>query len=368
MVRTGLDILIGERMADFAGLRVGITASRASITAEGRHIAEAFLAAGGNLAALFAPEHGLWGDLPAGQDVDDDHDPRLGVHIYSLYGANKAPTPAMLREIDVMIVDLQDIGARFWTFESTLSLVMEACGRAHIPVYVLDRPNPITGLNAEGPVLEPAFSSFVGRFPIRLRHGLTIGELARLLQERFGIECDLIVVEMEGWDREKWFDQTGLPWVPPSPGMRTLDTATVYPGTCLLEGTNVSEGRGTDRPFEVLGAPWLDAATLSGCISEYNLPGVKFDTVVFTPASAKFQGVECHGLHINVTDRQAFRPVVTGVAIVCVLRQFHPTEFAFREPGPDGRCFFDLLAGTDAVREAVESGSGAWEIAGGWNP
>lgn len=368
MVKTGLDILIGERMAELTGLRVGITASRASITSEGTHIGQAFLAAGGRLAALFAPEHGMWGDLPAGQDVHDDHDPRLGVPIYSLYGANKAPSPAMLGEIDVMIIDLQDVGARFWTFESTLSLVMEACGQACIPVYVLDRPNPISGLNAEGPVLDPAFSSFVGRFPIRLRHGLTIGELARHLQQQFGIKCDLTVVETQGWDREMWFDETGLPWVPPSPGMRTLDTATVYPGTCLLEGTNVSEGRGTDRPFEVFGAPWLDAATLSERMSEYNLPGVRLDIVRLTPSCGKFQGLECHGLRVNVTDRQAFRPVLTGVAITCALRRLHPTDFAFREPGSDGRCFFDLLAGTDTVRQAVESGADAWEIAGGWGP
>ncbi|MGQ9581299.1 MAG: exo-beta-N-acetylmuramidase NamZ family protein, partial [Armatimonadota bacterium] len=235
-----------------------------------------------------------------------------------------------------------------------------------IPVWILDRPNPITGLRPEGPVLNPNFTSFVGMYPIAQRHGLTMGELAKLFQKRFGVQCELTVVELDGWSRDMWFDETGLPWVLPSPNMPTLDTAIVYPGTCILEGTNVSEGRGTTKPFELIGAPWISPFKLKEQLLEYKLPGVVFREAYFTPYTSKFQGIRCAGLQIHVLERNKFQPVVTGVALVVAIRKLYPNNFSFREPNVDGNYHFDLLCGTSAVRDAIEKGKSPWEIAKMW--
>lgn len=365
-VTTGLQTLLSEEIGDLKGLTVGVTANHAAVTFDLVHIADALQRAGVRIGALFGPEHGARGDIADGQSVEDFLDERLGVPVYSLYGRVRRPTAEMLKGIDVMLVDVQDAGARFYTFVHTMAEVMAACGEHGLPVWVLDRPNPITGLSPEGTVLEPEFASFVGLFGVPIRHGLTAGELALLFSGRFGVDCDLRVVGMSGWKREMYYDATGLPWVMPSPNMPSLDTAIVYPGTCLLEGTNVSEGRGTTRPFEILGAPWVNAGDIRARLEEYALPGVAFREAYFTPCDSKFRGENCSGLQVYVTDRESFRPVLTGVAIVSAFHDVCPNDFAFRPPAEHGRRFFDLLAGTARVRESIESGVSPWEIAESW--
>ncbi|MDH7601765.1 MAG: DUF1343 domain-containing protein, partial [Armatimonadota bacterium] len=279
----------------------------------------------------------------------------------------RAPSAEMLSGIDVMIIDLQDVGARFYTFLYTAALVMRSCGEHNVPVWVLDRPNPITGTRPEGPVLEPEFASFVGLYPIAQRHALTIGELAKLFQEHFDARCTLEIVKMENWTRDMWFDETRLPWVLPSPNMPTLDTATVYPGMCLLEGTNVSEGRGTTKPFEMFGAPWIEPRKLKDTLVGLDLPGVGFREAYFVPTTSKYEGVRCAGLQLHVFDRESFRPVLTAVAVVAALRTLYPDDFNFRPPSATGKCHFDLLCGTSSVREAIEQGVSPWEIARSWD-
>lgn len=366
-VTTGLQALLSDEIGGLEGLTVGVTANHAAVTSDLVHIADALQRAGVRVGALFGPEHGARGDIADGVSVEDFVDERLGVPVYSLYGRVRRPTAEMLKGIDVMLVDVQDVGARFYTFVHTMAEVMKGCGEHGTPVWVLDRPNPITGRSPEGPVLEPEFASFVGLFGVPVRHGLTAGELALLFAGRFGISCDLRVVKMSGWNREMYYDATGLPWVMPSPNMPSLDTAVVYPGTCLLEGTNVSEGRGTTRPFEVVGAPWVDAGGLRDRVLEYALPGVAFREAYFSPCDSKFRGESCSGLQVYVTSREEFRPVLTGVAIVSAFHDLYPNEFAFRPPAEHGRRFFDLLAGTARVRESIESGLSPWEIAESWD-
>jgi len=366
MVKTGLEILLSDHMRDLANTSIGIVANHASVTSGLIHISDALKSAGASIVALFGPEHGARGDVADGEVIGDATDERLGVPVYSLYGKNRAPTREMLDGIDMMIVDLQDVGSRFYTFLYTMSHVMAACGEHGVPVWVLDRPNPITGINPDGPILEPEFSSFVGMYAIPTRHALTVGELARLFRARFGVECDLRVIEMKGWSRGMWFDQTGLPWVLPSPNMPSLETAMVYPGLCLIEGTNLSEGRGTVRPFETFGAPWIDPSELKSALMRYDLPGVDFREAYFIPNASKFQGTRCAGLQVYVTDRDSFRPVVTGVAVIAALHGLYPDQFAFRPPSAEGRRFFDLLAGTASVREAINAGASPWDIAATW--
>ncbi len=368
MVKTGLDVLLTEHISELKGLRVGIVANHASVTHDLVHISDALNAVGVTIGALFGPEHGARGDVADGEPVEDAVDERIGVPVFSLYGKIRFPTPESLQLIDVMLIDLQDVGARFYTFLYTMANVMEACGKHGVPVWVLDRPNPISGLNADGPVLEPEFSSFIGKYPIPMRHALTVGELAQLFSKKFGVQCDLKVVRMQGWSRGMWFDQTGLPWVMPSPNMPSVETATVYPGLCLIEGTNVSEGRGTVRPFETFGAPWINPQDIKEKLLKYELPGVMFREAYFKPNASKFQGQRCAGLQLYVTDRNIFRAPLTGVAVVCALQKLYPDDFAFRQPSSDGRRFFDLLCGTAKVREAIELGSSPWQIAATWEP
>lgn len=366
MVDTGLEVLLKQRLGDLKSARVGIVANHASVASDLTHIADALSDAGVKIGAMFGPEHGARGDVADGEPIEDAVDERLGVPIYSLYGRTRKPSPESLKDIDVMIIDLQDVGARFYTFLYTMADVMESCGEHGVPVWVLDRPNPISGLSADGPVLEPGFESGVGRYAIPMRHGLTVGELARLFRTRFGVECELEVVEMRGWKRGMWFDETGLPWVMPSPNMPSLDTAAVYPGLCLIEGTNVSEARGTVKPFETFGAPWVDAHMLKGAVDAYSLPGVVFREAYFTPLTSKWQGQRCAGLQVYVTDRSAFRAPVVGTAVVCALRDLYPNDFEFRPPSAEGRRFFDLLSGGSLIREGIVAGKPPMQIAEMW--
>lgn len=362
----GLDCLLSERIEDMKGVAVGIMTNHTAVTKDLVHITDALHSAGVNIKALFGPEHGVRGDAAEGASVGDSLDPKLGVPVYSLYGTITTPTDKMLESLDLMLIDIQDVGARFYTFVYTMAEVMEACGRNDVKVWVLDRPNPISGTNPEGPILQPEFTSGVGMYAIPVRHGLTTGELARLYKSNFGVECDLDVVKMKNWSREMWYDETGLPWVIPSLNMPTLDTAAVYPGTCFFEGTNVSEGRGITRPFEIFGAPWIDSCELKQRMLSYNLPGVAYREANYSPFEWKYRGEPCSGLQIYVTDRREYRPVLTGIAAVAAIRHLYPDMFAFRSPAQNGKHFFDLLAGSNAIREAIDAGHSPYDIAESW--
>jgi len=353
-VRTGLDGVDTHR-ALFEGKRIGIIANHTAYDSQGRYIVDVFKAMDNvTVTALFSPEHGLYGTEDAGDTVDNLTDPVYGLPVYSLYGKTRKPTTEMLRGVDVLVFDIQDIGARFYTYTSTMSLAMEAAAEHGKRFVVLDRPNPITGLHVEGPVLEPEFASFVGLHPIPVRHGMTVGELARMFNGRRwlagGVQAELVVVPVQNWHRDLWYDQTGQLFRKPSPNIPDVVTATVYPGLCLFEGTNVSEGRGTSMPFRQFGAPWLDSEGLAQRLSALNLPGLRFAPTVFTPTASKHTGTECHGVAITVTDRDRLDAFWSGVSIVNELRRMNPDRFKWRA------AHFDRLCGTATIREAIIAG------------
>jgi uncharacterized protein YbbC (DUF1343 family) len=297
------------------------------------------------------------------------HDQTTGLPVQSLYGETRKPTPEMLSNIDTLVFDLQDVGARVYTFIYTMALAMEACRESGKRFIVLDRPNPINGVQIEGNVLEPGFESFVGMFPIPMRHGMTVGELALMFNQEFGMGCELEVVKMEGWRREMWFDETGLPWVMPSPNMPTLDTAVVYPGSVFFEGTNVSEGRGTTRPFEIIGAPFIDPRVLIEELRRDCLPGVVFRPVYFEPTFHKFAGCLCGGVQIHLTDRNVFKPAITCVAIISAILRLYPNEFAWKQPPYEyvyDKLPFDAINGGSRLREQIEARTPLPEIEEGW--
>jgi uncharacterized protein YbbC (DUF1343 family) len=329
MVNTGLDLLVHEQIDLVCGRRVGLVAHPAAVLPDLTSASDALLGAGVRLSALFGPEHGFDGLAADGAEVGDAVHPRTGLPVLSLYGPTKEPTPTMLSDVDVLVFDLQDVGSRFYTFTSTLFYVLRGAGKAGKPVIVLDRPNPINGVQIEGPLIEPGLESFVGIVPIPIRHGLTTGELARYLNTKHQLGADLTVIEMRGWRREMWYDQTGLPWVILSPGIPKLDTATVYPGMCFIEGTNLSEGRGTALPFEIAGAPWLDGYELAQPLNRLALPGVHFRPLHFVPSASKHAGQTCCGVQVHVTDRAAFRPTVTGLHVIAACRAQAPGKFEF---------------------------------------
>lgn len=364
--RLGIEILLTERIDLLRGRRVGLVTNATGVDRQLRSTVD-LLAAHPQveLVALFGPEHGVRGDVQAGDHVADIRDTATGLPVHSLYGEHRAPTPAMLAGIEVLVFDIQDVGTRFYTYPYTLAGVMRAAAAAGIPVVVPDRPDPIGGVLVEGPVLDPALASFVGMFPIPLRHGMTIGELARLFNAEYGIGAELHVVPMQGWARGDEPLRAALPWVPPSPNMPTPDTALVYPGTGLLEGTNVSEGRGTTRPFEIVGAPFVDAPALAARLNAQALPGVLFRPVWFTPSFSKHAGQPSAGVQLHVTDRTAFRPVRTGIAVLKALHDQHPEAFAFLPGDPP---FFDRLAGIGWLRDAIDRGMPLDAIEARWQP
>ena len=367
----GLDVFLNERLDLLDGKRVGVLAHPASINSSRRHIADLLLERPEvNLTALFGPQHGARGETQDNMiEWQDYHDPRTGIPVFSLYGATRKPTPEMLGLVDVLVIDLQDVGARYYTFIYTMALAMTSCAELGKPVIVLDRPNPINGVSIEGPVLDPRFSSFVGMYPIPVRHGMTPGELAQLFNQEFEIGADLTVVPMRGWDREHYFRDTGVPWVMPSPNMPTAETALVYPGLCLLEGTNVSEGRGTTAPFEFSGAPWVDSDDLAARLSDGGLPGAFFRPLHFQPTFHKWAGHLVGGIQIHVVDRKAFRPFLTGMLVVQAYREFGAELFQWKRPPYEYEYKllpFDILCGTDQVRKAIESGGALTELAEGW--
>ncbi len=304
------------------------------------------------LVAILAPEHGIRGTIEAGETVTDETDPKTGVPIYSLYlSEDRGPTPEMLKDVDVLVYDLQEVGGRTWTYVSTMALSMIVARKKGIPFVVLDRPNPIGGEIVEGALLDPKYRSFVGMYPIPARHGMTVGELATLFNRKFGIGANLIVARVENWRRSQWFDETGLPWVNPSPNLRSFAALMNYPGTVYFEGTNLTEGRGTDRPFEQIGAPWLDATEVVRVMNERRLPGIQFEAITMTVAStaAKHKGLTIPAIRFVVTDRQTYRPVRTSLLLIDEIRRRHLRDFAWTAT-------IDRLTGSDKVRLAIESG------------
>ncbi|HPH97445.1 MAG TPA: DUF1343 domain-containing protein [Anaerolineaceae bacterium] len=368
MILTGLDQLVSASKPKFSG-RLGLVSHSAAVTHSLTDSVSALLSAGYNLTALFGPEHGLTSSAADGAAVDHATDSRTGLPVYSLYGKTREPSPDMLSGIDTLLLDIQDVGVRFYTYISTMYYCLTGCAKANKKLIILDRPNPINGVAIEGPMLEDDLTSFVGIFNIPVRHGLTMGELALLMVGQHQIPVELEIVKMLGWDRSMWFDQTGLTWVPTSPGMPHLSTATVYPGTCFIEGTNLSEGRGTALPFELIGSPWIDAFTLSDGLNDLNLPGVQFRPSTFTPSASKHAGYICQGVQIHVLDRQVFRPVETGLHMVQMIKNTCPNQFEFLASSWEGKPpHFDLLCGTSTVRTSIENQSGIEKEIASWRP
>ena len=353
------------------GRRVGIVCNSASVDHEFVHIADRLAAhPRARLAAIFGPQHGFRSDVQENM-IETGHtlDAERRVPMYSLYSETREPTTAMLRDLDVLVVDLQDVGTRIYTYIYTMACCLTAAKRHGVKVIVCDRPNPIGGASVEGPMLVPGFESFVGLYPIPMRHGMTIGELARLFNDHFAIGADLDVIPMEGWRREMYYDDASGPWVMPSPNMPTLDSAIVYPGTVLFEGTNVSEGRGTTRPFELIGAPWVVAEELTHALNRRRLPGVIFRSVVFEPTFHKHAPHACGGCQIHVVNRHTFRPVLVGVLLTEAFRAAGPDVFCWREPPYEyehEKLPFDILAGSAETRNQIEAGVPAEEIARSW--
>ena len=367
MVTTGLQQLAITARDELRGRRIGLVTQPAAVLPTLQAAEDALLYAGATITALFGPEHGFDGSAADGAAVGHGTHARLGIPVFSLYGADREPTDAMLAEVDLLVFDMQDVGVRFYTYLSTLYYLLRASGRTGIPLLVLDRPNPINGVAVEGPPVEHGLESFVGIVDIPIRHGMTLGELAQLINAEQGFGAALIVLPMDGWQRSQWFDATGLPWVPTSPGMPQLITATVYPGMCFIEGTNLSEGRGTTLPFEVAGAPWLDGYRLAVTLNHLDLPGVRFRPVHFVPSASKHTGEACQGVQMHVLDRTALRAVTTGLHVIAACRAQDPERFAFLASSWEGRPpHFDLLAGSAALRDGLSLGYDVAGLTGNW--
>ncbi|HUR35367.1 MAG TPA: DUF1343 domain-containing protein [Vicinamibacterales bacterium] len=370
-IRLGSERLLAS--SDLAGKRVGVVCNPASIDHGFGHIADRVAAMPGvTLAAIFGPQHGFRSDVQENM-IESGHgsDARRRVPVYSLYSETRVPTPEMTAGLDVLVIDLQDVGTRIYTYIYTMAYCLTAAKRDGVKVLVCDRPNPIGGTQVEGPMLEPGFESFVGLYPIPMRHGMTIGELARLFNDHFGIGAHLDVIPMQGWTRDMYHDVAGAPWVMPSPNMPTLDTALVYPGTVVFEGTNVSEGRGTTRPFELNGAPWVADERFAEALNARSVPGVHFRPTVFEPTFHKHARTTCGGVQIHVTDRAAFAPVLVGILLTEAFRAAGAGAFEWKPPPYEYEYTllpFDILCGTSTTREQIEAGVAAEAIARTWEP
>jgi uncharacterized protein YbbC (DUF1343 family) len=367
-VTVGSDVLVERQL--LKGQTVGLVCNPASVNGRLEHVVERLAAGGATLGALFGPQHGFRSDVQDNM-IETPHarDAARRVPVYSLYSDTRQPTAAMLAGLDALVIDLQDVGTRIYTYIYTMANCLRAAAAHGVRVVVCDRPNPIAGDRVEGPMLDPRFDSFVGQFPIPMRHGMTIGELARLFNEHFEIGASLDVVTMTGWRRSMYFDETGLTWVMPSPNLPTLESAVVYPGTVLFEGTNVSEGRGTTRPFELIGAPWIVAEPFAEALNARGLPGVRFRPVVFEPTFQKHARTTCGGCQVHVTDREVFRPVETGVALISSFRDAGPDRFAWRLPPYEyeaEKMPIDILSGSSRLREALDAGQAAETVAAEW--
>ncbi len=362
-VLPGIEVLLRDSLHLVRNRRIGLVTNHTGIDrARVSSIDRLFQHPEVDLVALYAPEHGIRGQAQAGVLIESGRDEATGLPIHSLYGTTRKPTPEMLRGVDALLFDIQDIGARYYTYVYTMALAMEAAGEAGIPMIVLDRPNPIGGETVQGNVLDPAFSSFVGLYPLPMRHGMTPGELARLFRGAFGVLVELHVVPVAGWSRAQWFDDTGLPWVPPSPNMPSLESATHYPGTCLFEGTSLSVGRGTPIAFQQIGAPWIDGEELVRRLEAYAIPGVRFEAVRFTPVDpgdGKHPGVESGGVRFLSTDR-SYDPTAAALAALIEARALSGDDWAWREGA------IDRLAGTDRLRRDIDAARSYDDILAGW--
>lgn len=370
-VKTGADLLFEKHFKLIEGKRVGLVTNHSALLLNGKHLADALNEdKRTKLVVLFGPEHGVRGDAPAGAQIDNDVDKKTGVRVYSLYGKISKPTPEMLKGVDILIYDIQDVGVRFYTYISTLSYAMEAAAENHIPFLVLDRPNPIRGTWVEGFNRDDSLRSFVGLHPIVIAHGMTIGELATMYNNegwlKDGVKAKLTVVRMEGWKRTMWFDETGLKWVRPSPNLPTLKSAILYPGTCFFEGVNISEGRGSDHPFEYMGAPYIDAMKWAMALNAYKLKGVRFEPTEFTPRSIegvvlhpKYEGVNCNGVRVVITDRNKLEPVKVGVYMLSTAKKLFADSVKWRRS-------INRLAGTPKMAAAIDAGVPPEKIVGMW--
>jgi len=361
-VAPGLEVLLEEQRPLIEGRRVGLVTNHTGVDRRLRHGADLLAKAPGvRLTAIFAPEHGFRGTAQAGDAIADAVDPRTGVRVYSLYGTTTRPTPDMLKDVDVLLFDIQDAGVRFYTHISTMGECMEAAADRGIPFIVLDRPNPLPDVAIEGPMIDLArFRSFVGAYAVPIRYGLTIGELAGFVRDGLKKNVALTVVKMRNYRRSLWYDETGVPWISPSPNLPTTTSVTVYPGMCLFEGTNLSEGRGTMQPFETIGAPWLDAYRLVDDLAPLALEGVLFRPVSFVPTSSKHQGQLCQGVQVHVSDRRRFRSVAVALHILSAVRRNHPTEFQWRESS------IDRLSGSGRLRAFIDKGVAVADILSSW--
>ena len=370
-VRLGVEKLLKEKVELVSGARIGLICNQASVNHEYEHAADLFhQQAGIELKALFGPQHGIRGDVQDNM-IETDHatDRKTGLPVYSLYSETREPTEAMLQDVDVLVFDMQDVGCRIYTFIYTMANCMRAARQFGKRVIVCDRPNPINGTQVAGNTLEPEFASFVGLFPIPTRHGMTPGELALLFNKNFNIQCELDVVTMDGWNRDLWHDETDAPWVLPSPNMPTVDAATVFPGTVHFEGTQMSEGRGTTRPFELIGAPYIDPDQYADYLNALQFDGVRFRACAFQPTFQKHARVTCGGVQIHVTDRNVFEPVSVGVAMVKAAHDLYPNDFRWKEPPYEyvyDKNPFDVISGTDKIRKAFEQGIGLHELLSSW--
>ena len=370
-VRLGIEILLEKRGDLIRGARVGAVVHPASVLSDLRHTADVLAACRDfRLVSLLGPQHGARGEKQDNMIESEFYqDPDTGLPVHSLYGKTRRPTEEMVGDIDVLLFDLQDAGTRVYTFIYTMAYCMEACARFGKRMVVLDRPNPINGRQVEGNLLDPEYRSFVGLYPLPMRHGMTTGELALLFNAEFGLGCDLTVVEMEGWHRDHWFDQTGLHWIQPSPNLPTIDSTVVYPGSVLVEGTCLSEGRGTTRPFEYIGAPFVNGRHYAARLDALNLPGVWFRTAYFQPTFQKWAGKMCGGVQIHVTDREIFEPYLTGIAVLAVARDLYPEFFKWRDPPYEyeyQKLPIEILCGSREIPDAIWRGAPLSQIRQSW--
>jgi uncharacterized protein YbbC (DUF1343 family) len=358
-VQTGIDVLMAQRFGPLSGLRVGLITNHSGLDSEGRRTIDLFLKAPGvNLVSIFVPEHGLSGKIEGRFSFSVDPATRLPVH--SLYGEVDRPTEKMLKGLDVLVFDIQEVGVRFYTYVTTMAYAMEAAARKEIPFYVLDRPNPITGSVVQGPVMDRDLVSFVGYLPMPVRHGMTIGELAFMFNQENQLGVNLNVIKMQGYQRTNWFDETGLCWVNPSPNLRTLDETTLYPGVAMVEGANVSVGRGTDTPFELLGAPWIKARELVDYLSRRNIQGIRLRPVEFIPSADRFKNRLCHGAQIVLMDRCALDSPALGVEIASALYRLYPNEFQIDKT-------LSIIGSREVIR-AIKEGEDPNSIVLAWQP
>ena len=371
-VLTGADILLSDSLDLVTNKNVGIVTNHTGLLSNGTHIVDTLNSLNQvNVVVLFGPEHGIRGDAPDGHSISDGKDSKTGIQVYSLYGKTKKPTKEMLKNVDILVFDIQDIGARFYTYISTMFFAMQAAVENNIPILILDRPNPINGIRVEGPIIQEGFKSFVGIANIPIMHGMTIGELALFFNEENllndNLKADLKIIKMQNWTRNMYFDETGLTWVNPSPNMTSLETALLYPGLCLIEGTNISEGRGTPTPFLNIGAPFINSDSLISKLNSYKLEGISYSKINFTPveipnmaSKPKFEKENCNGIYFTITDRQKLNSLKLGLVLIYSIMKLNPNDFSFRESS------IDRLYGSSNLRTMLTKGFSPNEIMNTW--